>query len=101
MSQEIEDRDDAVEYLQRKGFHAFKRDWIMGETVGVAAGLQPENNSGIKCWDHCIYIYKCGDQWAISDCANQFCEAATFENLQMATASAVQLMKHKSTNGRA
>ena len=54
MSQEIEDRDDAVEYLQRKGFHAFKRDWIMGETVGVAAGLQPENNSGIKCWDHCI-----------------------------------------------
>jgi hypothetical protein len=32
------DESGAVAYLKSRGFHAFERDWAMGETIGVAAG---------------------------------------------------------------
>ena len=53
-SSHLETRDDAVAFLRASGFHAFVRDWAMGETIGVAS--HPVTSEGIEVWQRIVYI---------------------------------------------
>ena len=41
-------------FLRAAGFHAFVRDWAMGETIGVAS--HPITSEGIEVWQRIVYI---------------------------------------------
>jgi hypothetical protein len=45
---------EAVAYLTSREFHAFERDWAMGETIGVAAG--PTEHGGITVYRYIVYL---------------------------------------------
>lgn len=53
-SPHFDTREDAVAFLRASGFHAFARDWAMGETIGVAS--KPTTSEGIEVWQRMVYI---------------------------------------------
>jgi hypothetical protein len=60
-------REEAVMWLQARGLHAFLRDWVLGQTVGVAARAT-EGPHGITMLDRLIYLYSGADgAWVVAD----------------------------------
>ena len=91
----IVDRKDAVIYLKNKGLHAFQRDWVMGETVGVCGGQLPDGPAGIKAWRFCLYIHIHESEWAVSDLDYQISEPQKCGTLKKATEYGYNLMVAK------
>ena len=54
---------EAVAYLIGRGFHAFERDWAMGETIGVAAG--PAMGGGITVYRYLVYLVRREEGWIV------------------------------------
>ena len=49
-----ETREQAVSFLRERGFHAFIRDWTMGQTIGVAS--HPLRHHEIEGWERMVYV---------------------------------------------
>ncbi len=67
----MQNRSEAIAYLQERGFEAFARDWVLGETIGIPVGKKNDPSTGedsiVVKWAGLLYIYAIGDQWAIHD----------------------------------
>jgi hypothetical protein len=55
---------EAVTYLTNRGFHAFERDWAMGETIGVAAD-RTVGGGGITVYRYMVYLARRGEGWIV------------------------------------
>lgn len=60
---QIKDRADAVAYLLSQGVFAMERDWVLGETIAVAA--EPDNGilSEHSSFNKALYIYPRSCYW--------------------------------------
>ena len=56
-------RDEAVARFEVEGFHAFKRDWSFGATVG--AGIVKGETEGIQEYSKLIYLFPTKNGWGI------------------------------------
>ena len=56
-------RDEAVEKIQLAGFHAFKRDWRLGKTVGC--GKPTADNEEIPRRDTLVYLFPTSNGWGV------------------------------------
>ena len=54
---------EAVAYLASRGFHAFERDWAMGETIGVCADAREAH--GIIVYRYAVYLVRRGEGWTV------------------------------------
>lgn len=101
MSKIIETRDQSVDYFVSKGFHAFKRDWVMGKTVGATAGEANHDKTGIILRQHLLYLHIHEDEWAISDLIYQVSTPIKCKTLENATFKAEEMLKEKIRNQNA
>jgi hypothetical protein len=63
----METREEAVRWLVARGYHAFLRDWSLGQTVGVATEAS-EGPQGITVYGRMVYLYPVeGGRWAVAD----------------------------------
>lgn len=58
-------RDEAVSQFQSEGFRAFKRDWSMGETVGVGVPKGDDQETDIESFEKLVYVFPIKDDWGI------------------------------------
>lgn len=58
-------RDEAVTQFESEGFRAFKRDWSMGETIGVGIPNADDKERDIESFAKLIYIFPINDDWGI------------------------------------
>lgn len=58
-------RDEAVSQFESEGFHAFKRDWSMGATIGVGILNTTDGESEIERFSKLIYVFPINDEWGI------------------------------------
>ena len=56
-------REEAVEKIQLAGFHAFKRDWRLGETVGC--GKPTADNGELPRYDALVYLFPTSNGWGV------------------------------------
>jgi hypothetical protein len=55
-----------VAFLSARGFHAFERDWVMGETIGVASELS-QTAHGITLHSRIVYIARQPNGWIVAE----------------------------------
>jgi hypothetical protein len=74
MSQEINTREEAVQYLKSLGYTAKTRDWVLGKTIAVPIGKKSliwektETNEKQYGWQGMLYLYPLeSGEWAIND----------------------------------
>lgn len=60
---EIRSRTEAVSFLRKRGYHAFERDWSLGETIGVAA--EPSMAGTIEVWKRVVYLAPSPKGWVL------------------------------------
>jgi hypothetical protein len=65
LDEELRSRTEAVSFLRQMGYHAFARDWAMGETIGVAAG--PLVAAEIQGWRRMVYLAPSPTGWVLHD----------------------------------
>ncbi len=92
---DITNRKDAVACLNSKGFHAFIRDWVMGETIGVMADELPVGTDGIQGWRYCVYIHLHDSKWAVSDLSVQTSNPRVCCSLTHAVEKAAEILNNK------
>ena len=88
------DRNAAMEALRFEGFHAFERDWSLGESIGVAALPIPAGD--ITLYRVILYLYPfANDGWnvAITSGSPEPCDEHECRSLEEAVALAIQLMR--------
>jgi len=101
MKSEFNSRAEAVAWLKKEGLDAFERDWVMGETIGVAAGKLPENENGIEGWKHMVYIHIESGEWAVSDLKYQDSKPIVCGSLESAAIKAKEMLEEKLSNEKA
>lgn len=90
-------RDEAVEYLQQRGFYAVKRDWSLGETVLVAAD-PIETDSGLLGYRRLVYVFPEDGRWGMWDMMNHLEKPErSYPTLSAAVQAAVELLEHPDT----
>jgi hypothetical protein len=84
---------EAVAFLMARGVHAFEREWVMGETIGVASGPN-ETAQGITVWTRIVYIVRKPDGWIVEELDARSAAQRTVEpkGLQEACIDAVSLL---------
>lgn len=85
-------RTEAVQYLQRRGFHAGQRDWAMGETIYIALGERQAKDNSIF-YEGVLYIYPINGEWAI-DIGSPFQEEDRYSSLFEAVQVAEEIALH-------
>lgn len=65
MDDQLETREDAIRFLRAAGFHAFARDWSLGESIGVAS--HPSDSEELVVWERMLYIAPEPGGWALYD----------------------------------
>ncbi|MBD8878860.1 hypothetical protein IHE49_00025 [Rhodanobacter sp. 7MK24] len=88
-------REEAIEWLRKKGFHAAARDWSLGKTVCVGAGPISNLGSSITAFRHMIYIYPESEQWSISDWSSQSAVIKMCGSLENAALEAANALTKK------
>jgi hypothetical protein len=88
---QIHNRADAVAYLTAEGFHAFARDWVLGETIGVAA--EPFEAGGIQAWRRIVYIAPTGGGWEVHDLSRQADPPTSAVSLEAACHQAINALR--------
>ena len=61
------EKHEAVTFLKGRSFHAFERDWAMGETVGVAAEPTDSGIDGITAYKRMVYMVRAASGWTVVD----------------------------------
>lgn len=61
----METRDEAVAFLVAQGVYAAKRDWVLGETVVVAADPSTDASTGITLYARCVCIIPVDAGWTV------------------------------------
>jgi len=59
-------KTEVVASLRAQGFHAFERDWALGETIGVASDPSV-GSGGITVYRRIVYIVRQGHDWVIEE----------------------------------
>lgn len=61
----MQNRDDAIDWLTKRGYHAFARHCALGETIGIAKKLVV-GDDGINVFEPtCVVLYSIAqDRWA-------------------------------------
>lgn len=96
---ELRTRSDAIEFLLAEGFHAFARDWSLGESIGVAA--EPFEHQGITAWRRMVYIAPRNDGWEVYDLSKPGQLPAPAASLEHACrAAVVALQAQARSHGR-
>ena len=84
---------EAVAFLNARGFHAFEREWVMGETIGVAS--EPSGTAqGITMYARIVYIARRPNGWVVEELDAVPSSRSTAEpmSLEAACAEAVSLL---------
>ena len=59
-------KTEAVASLRAHGFHAFEREWTLGETIGVAS--EPDAaHDGITVHGRVLYLVRRNDLWFVEE----------------------------------
>jgi hypothetical protein len=84
---------EAVAFLRARSFHAFEREWAMGETIGVASEPD-ETDQGITVYARIVYIARQANGWVVEELGAMSSTRATTEpkSLEAACAEAVSLL---------
>lgn len=84
---------EAVAFFSARGFHAFEREWVMGETIGVASGPN-ETPQGITVWTRVVYIVRQPNGWIVEELGARAAAQRTVEpkSLEEACADTVSLL---------
>lgn len=91
-------KDEAVAFLRARGFHAFEREWAMGETIGVAS--EPNGTAqGITVYARIVYIARQPNGWVVEelDATPSAHRTAEPKSLEAACADAVSLLSLNKT----
>lgn len=93
---EMRTRPEAIDFLSAQGFHAFERDWVMGQTIGVAA--ESFEHNGITMWRRMIYIAPTDTGWKLEflSTRRQFEAATETETLLQACELAANALRDPS-----
>ncbi|GMV32119.1 MAG: hypothetical protein AMXMBFR59_42440 [Rhodanobacteraceae bacterium] len=88
---DIRNRADAIAFLMAQGFHAFARDWALGESIGVAA--EPFEAAGIRGWRRIVYIAPAGETWEVHDLSGQADRRILAASLEAACQEVVRVLQ--------
>jgi len=91
-----------------KGVNAWKRDWSVGESIGIQAGRPLESRGGINAYENVFYLYPdLKGSWIFLDCnamrQKPIIEPPSYPNLESALQAvwdALKQLKSESTSRR-
>jgi hypothetical protein len=78
--------DDAVDWLQSQGLHAFRRKWSLGDSIGVAGSAS--DHEGVTVFNDVVFIYLDENRWSVVDLDNGRTQPAHFGSMTEALLAA-------------
>ncbi|MDY6785851.1 MAG: hypothetical protein SW833_25430 [Cyanobacteriota bacterium] len=87
-------REKAIQYLQKLGFYAMQRNWVMGETILVATKPKEEEAGKIVSFSRIAYIYpRSNNLWSVDDMKGRNPYAGDCVSLENACEIVIKLLK--------
>jgi hypothetical protein len=93
-------REEAIDWLRLKGVNAWKRDWSVGESIGIRAGQPVEWRGGTVGYENVFYLYP-GPKgsWIFLDCdarcRKPIVDLPSYPDLESALQAVLDALKHQ------